>query len=116
MPRCFAISRCRAEYKADCDITTADKERLKVLHLLGQVFSLQDAQKLMAEAVWQADRLAAELAESDRSMARLASLSLTAGDMRNVVDVDNDLENLENERAALEQHREQAMRKHERLK
>ena len=85
-------------------------------YILGQAFSLQDAQKLMAEVIWQADRLAAELAESNRSMARLASVSLTAGDMRNVVDVDNDLENLENERAALEHNREQAMRKHERLK
>ena len=85
-------------------------------YVLGQAFSLQDAQKLMAEVIWQADRLAAELAESNRSMARLASVSLTAGDMRNVVDVDNDLENLENERAALEHNREQAMRKHERLK
>ena len=77
---------------------------------------MQDAQKLLAEVIWQADRLAAELKESDRAMARLASLSASASDMRNVADVDNDLENLENERAALEQNREQIMHKHERLK
>lgn len=66
--------------------------------------------------IWQADRLAVELAESDRAMARLASVSLSVTDTRNVADVDNDLEALENERAALEHNREQAMRKHERLK
>ncbi len=66
--------------------------------------------------IWQADRLAVELAESDRAMARLASVSMSITDTRNVADVDNDLEALENERAALEHNREQAMRKHERLK
>ena len=66
--------------------------------------------------MWQADRLAVELAESDRAMARLASVSMSITDTRNVADVDNDLEALENERAALEHNREQAMRKHERLK
>lgn len=66
--------------------------------------------------IWPADRLALELAESEKAMARLASLSATAGDTRNVGDVDNDLENLETERAGLEHTREQAMRKHERLK
>ena len=80
------------------------------------LIALQDAQKLLAEVIWQADRLAAELAESDRAMARLASVSMSVTDTRNVADVDNDLEALENERAALEHNREQAMRKHERLK
>ncbi len=77
---------------------------------------VQDAQKLMAEAIWPADRLAVELAESERAMGRLTSLSATAAAVRNVADVDNDLENLEGERATVEHSREQAMRKHERLK
>lgn len=84
--------------------------------MLEAVTLKQDAQKLMAETIWPADRLALELAESERAMGRLKSLSATAADARNVADVDNDLENLEGERATVEHSREQAMRKHERLK
>ena len=78
--------------------------------------AMQGAQKLLADVIWQADRLASELADSERAMTRQISLSASAGNTRNVADVDNDLESLENERSALEHTREQAMRKHERLK
>lgn len=76
----------------------------------------QEGQKLQAEVVWQIDRVAAELAEAEREVKQLAAQAGASGAARTVADVDAELEDVENQRAALERQKESVMRRQERLR
>lgn len=77
---------------------------------------MQEAQKLHAEVVWRAGRLAGELAEARRDVEQLSAQARFNGATRTISDVDADMEALDNQRTALEREKETALRRQERLR
>ena len=77
---------------------------------------MQEGQKLQTQVVWQADQLHRELQEHKQEVEQLRLTSSSSAAQRNVGDVDNDLDQVESDKAAQERAKDELLRKQGRLR
>ena len=76
----------------------------------------QEGQKLQTQVVWQADQLHKELQERKQEVEQLRLSSSAAAAQRSVGDVDNDLDQVESDKAVQERAKDELLRKQSRLR